>query len=534
MGFFFLLLFLFFLHRNDVVVKIPGGVLREGLVGTPQYINPVLAQESSDRALTRLVFGTLLHREGQDTYFDLADDLIVSPDRKKYTLVLRDDIYFHDGQKITADDVVFTLEKIQDPQTKSPLFAKWEGVKIKKIDNREIEFDLEQAYSDFEDNLNIGVLPKHLWKNIKSSEFIFSRLNQHPIGSGPYALEKIKYRKDGVPSAYFLKRFDKKAYLEEIIFFFYENIDDLEKAYQQGEIDAVYGLPPQEDFKDKNQFHLYTGKTSRIFALFLNPQKQSLFQSKEMRKLLDEMLPKQEIIAKVLHHYAFPIDNPLGEKETLKKVDRQKIVKQLDAYLTKNGWEKDVNGFYRNKKTKKYLSLSIATKNNEDLLKTAQIIKERLEGYGIKVKIQSYEAGDFHQKVIRTRDYESLLYGYLLEKPTDLYAFWHSSQRIDPGLNLSLYINRSVDTNLELLRKKGGEKYLDAISRDIQKDIPAIFIYSPQYTYLLPRNIQGVHLGKLIHQEDRFYGVRDWYQKTRRVWNFFIKKDRSGSDFGEK
>src|SRR3989338_9086245 len=109
---------------NDFyLVEVPtrGGTLTEGVVGNPRFINPVLALSEADKNLTSLIYSGLvrLTPEGE-VVNDLAENISISENKLVYTVTLGEKARFHDGEPITADDVVFTISKIIDPLIKSP------------------------------------------------------------------------------------------------------------------------------------------------------------------------------------------------------------------------------------------------------------------------------------------------------------------------------------------------------------------------------------------------------------------------------
>ena len=179
-------------------VKASGGDVHEGIIGAPRFINPVLAQTQADMDLTRLVFSPILtiDRKGE-LHYVLADDIETAPDGLSYTLTLKHGVQFEDGVEVTADDVVFTVESIQDSLIKSPLATKWQGVEVEKQDEYTIVFTLARPFSDFPYNLELGVLPQHIWGTVNPQEFIFSTYNTNPIGSGPYHVKKIENKESG-------------------------------------------------------------------------------------------------------------------------------------------------------------------------------------------------------------------------------------------------------------------------------------------------------------------------------------------------
>ncbi len=511
-----------------ISVKTEGGSFSEGIVGAPRFINPVLAQSPSDQDLTKLIFGTLLEVDSENNIkYLLADKLESSEDKKNYTLHLKPNNYFQDGNKINIDDLIFTIEKIQDPLIKSPLFNQWEGIELEKKDNLTVVFKLNESYADFPKNLNIGILPKHIWKKIPIESFIFNKNNHKPIGSGPFMIESIQYGTSGIPESYILVPSPYvKSFIKKIKLFFYENENILSKAFRKGEIDAAYGLSANKQNKDLfNKETSITGQLPRIFGLFYNQEKEGLLKDKNIRKLINTALDKEQLINEVFAGYAYPIDSPFGKISYTKE---DSIAKEIITKLEKDGWKKNEEGIFEKEfpKTKKkvVLNFEISLPNTKDLLDLGHAIKKQLSPYGIGITLKPFEKSILEQKIIRLRDYEILLFGYMIERESDLYAFWHSSQLSDPGLNISLYKNKKVDRELEKLRIEKEKVNISLIESEIRNDIPATFIYSPAFTYILPNKIKGEHIEKLRNRSDRFTDINNWYIKTRHVWKIFTKK----------
>ena len=135
--------------------------------------------------------------------------------------------------------------------------------------------------------------------------------------------------------------------------------------------------------------------------------------------------------------------------------------------------------------------------------------------------MKTLEAGEIQQDHIRPREYEALLFGEVLNYDPDPFAFWHSSQKKDPGLNLALYDNSEVDTLLEEARKTADqnariEKY-QKFQELLVDDIPAIFLYSPHYLYVHNKSVRGAEIDNIIIPSNRFNGIENWFVKTKRV-----------------
>jgi len=527
--------------NRSFLVPIPshGGSFSEGIIGLPRSINPVLAFTDVDKDLSNLVYSGLMKYENGKLVGDLAQKYSVSEDGLVYTFALKDNIRFHDGTPLTTDDVEFTIQKIQDSTLKSPRRADWASVSLKIISSTEIQFILKQPYTPFLANTTIGIIPKHVWKNVDADQFIFSQYNIEPIGSGPYEVSSIKRDSGGIPQYYILDTFNRyhneKPYISEIIIYFYPNESAALDAYNSGTIDNFAGVSPQEAARiassSSNSMILHT-PLPRIFGVFFNQNNAPVLANKEVRQALDIALDKEKIIEEVLYGYGISIDSPIPDDGVTGATSTRRAgsIDNARALLTKNGWLINSDGILE-KKTKtstQTLEFSIATTDAPDLKKTAEIIKTNWEELGARITVKVFEYGDLSQNVIKTRKYDALFFGEVVGKDLDLYAFWHSSQRNAPGLNLSMYVNSKVDSLLEDARATSDEKKratdYAAFEKILQDEIPAVFLYSPEYMYIVSNEIQGINLESITNSSDRWYGIDKWYIATDYVWKIFMRK----------
>ena len=423
--------FLFALNaRFLVTIPTYGGSFTEGVIGAPRFINPTLAISDADRDLTALVYSGLMRpTPGGELVPDLAQEYSVSDDGLTYTFILRENLTWHDGAPLSTDDVVFTIEKVQDPVLKSPKRASWEGVTVSKTDDRTIVFSLKQAYSPFLENTTLGILPKHIWSGIGSEEFGFSTYNTEPIGSGPYKVQGTKKDSSGVPSRYDLGSFKKfalgKPYISELRLHFYPNEAKLISAFERGEIDAINAIPPKKagDFADKRNVTLHTYVLPRIFGVFFNQNQNPLFANQAVREALNEVVDRKQIVHDVLFGYGTPIVGPLppgvlGWKETppIDEDSDATIARAIES-LEKGGWKINTETGIRQRKTKKEttsLDFSIVTSEAEELQHTATKLQETWEKLGARVTIKVFNTNDLNQNVIRPRKYDALLFGEII------------------------------------------------------------------------------------------------------------------------
>lgn len=143
----------------------------------------------------------------------------------------------------------------------------------------------------------------------------------------------------------------------------------------------------------------------------------------------------------------------------------------------------------------------------------------------MQVDVKTFEIGNLNQSVIRPRKYDALLFGQIINHESDLFAFWHSSQRKDPGLNVAMYTNAKVDKILEdaFTTTDAGErtgKYAQ-FEDEVEKDMPAVFLYSPSFIYVVSKDLGNVDIGHMISPADRFLNAYVWYTEKDNVWKVF-------------
>lgn len=273
----------------------------------------------------------------------------------------------------------------------------------------------------------------------------------------------------------------------------------------------------------------------RFFAVFFNQNKASIFTNKEVREALNLSINRQYVIDNILNGYSVATHGIFPEDiiKNNSQEDDQAHVEEAITLLEKNGWKKNENGIMEktitDSKTKKkatqILTFSLTTSNVSELKELAEILRLSWEKIGVKVEVQVYEPNDLNQEIIKPRKYDALLFGQVLARDMDPFPFWHSSQRLDPGLNLALYTNSKADKLIEDARQiseidKKLEKYKQ-LAEELNNDRPAIFLYSPFFLYVLPTKIQGVELQKITNPTERFSNAHRWYTKTDRIWKIF-------------
>jgi len=522
-------------------VPLRGGSVTFGVIGVPRFINPVLANSEADLDLVSLVYSGLM-RKGADGSLipDLASEYEISKDGLVYTFTLKNNLFFQDGKPVTADDVLFTVNEMKDTDIKSPRKVDWDGVAVEKTGEKTIQFTLKQPYTSFLENTTLGIMPEHLWNN---TPLELNTANTSPIGSGPYMISKAEKLSSGIIGSYRLAPFRKFAlgepYIKNINLHFYQNESDLVLALENGEVDQIKSISPEsaENLREQN-YQIGSAVLPRVFGLFFNQSQNQLFTDKVVVSAINRAIDKNKIVREVLFGYGTVIDGPIPPNITAlqepkteeNNLSREEIVEKVKSDLAKDGWKAGEDGFLAktNKKDVRKLQFSISTGNAPELAKTAELIKDDLAAVGIKVEIKTFETGNLNQNVIRPRKYDTLLFGEIINHESDLFAFWHSSQRVDPGLNVAMYTNAKVDKILseapsvvdrEARKQKYGQ-FLD----EIKKDMPAIFLYSPSLIYSMSKNVNGPLLDNITSPSDLYLSAYSWYTETENVWKIFAKR----------
>jgi peptide/nickel transport system substrate-binding protein len=557
-----------FLKNHLMLAPQAGGEYIEGIIGYPKLINPLYSQSNStDADLASLVYSSLFRRDKNGNIInDLVSDYQVSEDGKTYTVSLKEDVGWHnDAGTVKADDVVFTFSAIKDPAYRSPLRSSFNGVEIEKIDDKTIKFILAEPYSGFINLLNFGIMPSEIWSVIPAESTSLAELNLKPIGSGPYQFESYTKDKNGaiksmvlvVNHGYYLGA----PYIEKLTFKFYPGWEEALAALSNNEIDGLNYLAysQKEKLIAKDSMNIHKLSSSLLTAVFFN-LKDNLVKDKAIRQALATALDKSSINNSVYQGEYAVSDSPILLSSFAYSDNTEKYAYNPDAagkLLEKSGWkiqtitEEDVakaeteNGsedetvknnasdiltqgpgswLYRMSGQKKeYLKITLTSVEVEDNLKILDLIKASWEKIGVKTELRIIPASSIQNEVIKSRNFQALYYGQMLGGDPDPYSYWHSSQAAK-GQNITGYANKDVDAVLEAGRlamdlEKRKEQYAK-FQELITKDVPAIFMFSPNYLYIHPKKIKGFNINNIISPEDRFDNIIEWYIKTGKkiVW----------------
>jgi len=510
-----------------------GGEYIEGAVGQPSHINPILSvSNNTDDDLTQMIFSGLFKYDNQGKLInDLVSHYEVSEDKTLYTVHLKTNAVWHDGQPLTAADVLFTINLIADPAYKSPLRSNWQGIETDSADDYTLNFQIKTPYVGFLNNLTFGILPKHIWESVGPEKFALTSLNLEPIGSGPYKYNP-SYMKDSSGNILSYKLvanpnyFGSKPYISKITFNFYPDDDAVISAYNQKEIMGISNVSPKKltELKLQQSTSAHKFNIPRYFAVFFNQTKSISLADDEVREALSLATNRQEIIQNVLDGNGNPVYSPILAGMIGYDVDASKTDFDLDKankILDDAKWKRGDDGWRSKDKTP--LQINLVTTDWPELSQTAEVIKAQWEKVGVKVEVNNLSISDIQQNYIRPREYDAILFGQVMGADPDPYSFWHSTQKRDPGLNLALFGDSDTDKLIEDGRtefdiNKRAEIYHE-FQEKLSVEIPAVFLYSPDYVYPVNKKVQGIDITNLILPSERFANIDKWYINTKRIWN---------------
>jgi len=382
--------------------------------------------------------------------------------------------------------------------------------------------------------------------------------------------------------ARFDKFYRQPPYIKDFVFQFfaeYENDTGAVQALRSQQVNGLSFVPKSlRDKVDRKHINLHTLQLPQYTALFFNEDNNTALKDKNVRLALAEAMDKERILHEVLKDDGQVINSPilpgtLGYDGNIGKINfsvedanklldknwkrinlndyrqtrHDELLKQLTATAGSTSstpsststaneeLEKQVQEalqtefagaqtFFRQDKDGKLLEINLVTVETAEYKKAAEIIAGFWQEIGIKTNIKYVSVHDLLRSVLKDRSYDVLLYGEIVGNDSDPYPFWHSSQVAYPGLNLSRYVNRNADQVLNQIRAGADDKNLSALYKKFQEilasDLPAIFLYSPTYTYATTDNVFGIKGDKIFTPSDRFNDVNSWYMKTTGAWKW--------------
>lgn len=500
-----------------------GGVYVEGVIGNISTLNPLLAASEPEQAVSRLLFSSLYNYDVTGAlHTDLAESMTVKDD-KVYTIKLRNAAW-HDGKKLTAEDVVYTINLIKNPQVRSPLRVNWLDISARAIDDSTVEFMLPAVYAGFSHALTFPVIPKHILQTVSPSSMREADFSSNPVGSGPFAVKRVQTSEstsstDVVRMEPNTKYYGAVSTLSRLELRAYGNESLLVKAVNSGEVSAASGLSlsAADNIKSK-QYSTKHWLLNKGVYLLMNNRSQTL-QDARVRRALRYATDTSSIRATVGDNVA-RLDTPILQSQIAQKLPAAPDynLDKAKALLKEAGWTYN-QGQWKGKDGRP-LAVAVTTSSGRDeYKKIVDALKQQWSKLGVDVQLREIDTSStttsFVQSVLQPRDYDALLYELELGADPDVFAYWHSSQASASGYNFANYSNRTVDNDLVGGRSRTNSalraaKYIQFVNQWLN-DAPAIGLYQSVGSYVLNNGASIVEpRGSLNTMNDRYADVTTW------------------------
>ena len=500
-----------------------GGVYVEGVIGNISTLNPLLAASEPEQAVSRLLFSSLYNYDVIGAlHTDLAESMTVKDD-KVYTIKLRNAVW-HDGKKLTAEDVVYTINLIKNPQVRSPLRVNWLDISARAIDDSTVEFMLPAVYAGFSHALTFPVIPKHILQSVSPSSMREADFSSNPVGSGPFAVKRVQTSEstsstDVVRMEPNTKYYGAVSTLSRLELRAYGNESLLVKAVNSGEVSAASGLSlsAADNIKSK-QYSTKHWLLNKGVYLLMNNRSQTL-QDARVRQALRYATDTSSIRATVGDNVA-RLDTPILQSQIAQKLPAAPDynLDKAKALLKEAGWTYN-QGQWKGKDGRP-LTVAVTTSSGRDeYKKIVDALKQQWSKLGVDVQLREIDTSStttsFVQSVLQPRDYDALLYELELGADPDVFAYWHSSQASASGYNFANYSNRTVDNDLVGGRSRTNSalraaKYIQFVNQWLN-DAPAIGLYQSVGSYVLNNGASIVEpRGSLNTMNDRYADVTTW------------------------
>lgn len=484
---------------------VSGGSYTEGTVGKVNSLNPLFAVTDSEKALSRLLFATLSTVDYSGHIAPgLAKSIHTSEDGRTWTIKLRDNLKWSDGEPITNEDVLFTTSLIKNSAVSSIYDTNLSNVRVVEEDGK-IVFTLPSIYADFDSALTFPILPKHILGNVDPKTLIENSFSTSPVTSGAFTYNATQTPSTGEKIFYLSANpsyYKGKPLLNSFAIHTYEDKGDLISDLNAGKITATAALSPAEKnlVTSSTIYEKQTSISSGVYA-FLNTSKDPL-KSKSLRQTIKRAINLDEIRAVTDGNPA--LDYPLTDAQIQLSKYPAPIGYNLDS--AKSTVASDFSG----------ITLSIATVNSGYLPVVAETFADNLRDAGIEVNVTAYtENQDFISSIVTKRNYDILIYEIELGADPDLFAYYHSSQASQSGLNLSNYKNSLIDDLILGARETTDNslrlaKYESFLGYWVD-DVPAIGLYRTNISYFYNKNVRTFSDDShMVTALDRFVNVETW------------------------
>ena len=445
----------------------------------PKSLDPYMYNAIPDLLVSRQFYNTLFSREKDGTIVpELAESYEYKND-KELDIVLKKGVKFHDGSELTADDVVFSFERMKDKPGSSIMIEEID--KVEKVNDYEVKILLKNSSSPLLFNL------AHPLTSIVNKKYVEAGndLNVSPMGTGPFKLTSYN---DGekIELESFADYFEGAPKIQKLIIRSIPEDTSRLAALETGEIDIATGLAPinTQTVEANDKLELISEPTTATEYICLNVEK-APFNNKEFRQALNYAIDKQSIIDSMF----------MGKAKIAKSIVNPNVFGYYDG-LEEYPFNPEKAKELIEKSGVKDKSFSLYVNDSPVRLQVAQIIQANLKDVGIDMKIETLEWGTYLQKT-GEGDFTAYLGGWISgtsDADIVLYPLLDSKSIGFPG-NRARYSNPEFDKEVEMARvvltpeeRKEHYKNAQIIARE---DSPLIVLFNKNENIGINKRIIG-------------------------------------------
>lgn len=456
----------------------PEAVLRLGTYLKPAPLDPFNTIDTVSSHLLPLIFNSLFHYDSNgELKPDLTRKLEISDDGLIYTFYLKENIKFHDGTSLTAEDAAHTFLLMSDKQISPPFSRNLEMVKEWKVISENVfQIILKEPTAHFLLNLwRIYIVPKHSFASSDPAKDLAAFVRR-PVGTGPFQFEN----QDAVSGEMKLRAnpgyFEGRPSLEEVNVRVFSDKGRIWSAFLRDEIDLVLYVEPSDyrEIKNNPDFHTYRALSLGIYGLVFNLN-DPVFNDRQLRQTIASAVNRKEVIEKTAAGDGFLVSGPFHPESYA----NDPTLPQQEYAPEKAKKILEEKGFSEKKPL--HLGLLVNSKDPH-MMMMAKIIRQQLQEIGIRVRFDF--ASGYAELAKKTYEDPSGFQSHLLvmntgPDPDVVRQYWHSNTQI----NISRYSNPKVDALFDSAikypdRQKRQEAYRQ-IHAQLAEDQPAFFLYTP-------------------------------------------------------
>lgn len=499
-------------------VNVDGGNLIIGSTAAPTLFNPFYSTDTSSMAIEGFIFSTLIVVDREfNPEGDLAKDWDVSDDGMTYTFYLHEDVKWHDGEDLTADDVVFTYNIPIHEDYDGPRAYTYKDIEeITKIDDYTVEFQLSQPAAPFLPiAMQAGILPEHILGDVPITELGEHEFNTRtPIGSGPFAFDKWA---DGEYIR--LEAFDDyhhgRPKIDVLTYKIVPDSNALMAQIQAGDISyssvSSDHVDLARDLHDDGVIKWDSGESNAWEYIIWN-LRDPLFQDLKVRQALTHALDREAIVEAVVHgqgtvaHAPGSPANWAFNPDTIKYEYNPEKAKEL---FVEAGWTEGSDGIFE--KDGEKFSFTLKTSQGEAREKIAEVAQQQYKEIGVEVDIEVMEWSAFIEDTGPPNwNFDGQVSGMSIGSDPDPSYFWHTSE-IEAGLNYSAYSNEKVDELLDqqVVEIDQDKRYelIKEIDATVAEELPVTFIYYPYGHIAYDPDLHGPEFSPA----NSYYKLHEWY-----------------------